>query len=371
MSEDSIGAEGRRKKARRLRRCSYLILAIAVILPLAASACVLAEVYDLRKVLEEASAQVESLIQMTDGQQKLLEQLEGRMQALEREAAGDSGAGQSGQQPSGQQGQQTSGQQSEQQTSGQQSSGQQGQQTSAQRPGDVKPAQGEAVSPQETAEVTAAHKVYLTFDDGPSIYTQDILDILDRYDVKATFFVLGKENESMKEKLKDIADAGHTIGMHSYTHEYSEVYASVESFAGDLAKIQDYIYDVTGVWSTVYRFPGGSSNKVSKISMDTFAKYLDGQGIVFFDWNSSSGDGGPVLLPVETIVENCMKGISKRDTTVILMHDAAGKRTTVDALPKLIESIQALEDTVILPITENTKPIQHIQWESDAEDVAE
>ena len=126
MSEDSIGAEGRRKKARRLRRCSYLILAIAVILPLAASACVLAEVYDLRKVLEEASAQVESLIQMTDGQQKLLEQLEGRMQALEREAAGDSGAGQSGQQPSGQQGQQTSGQQSEQQTSGQQSSGQHG-----------------------------------------------------------------------------------------------------------------------------------------------------------------------------------------------------------------------------------------------------
>lgn len=366
MSEDSIETERRRKRARRGRRVSYLVLVIAVILPLAASACVLAEVYDLRKVLEEASAQVESLIQMTDGQQKLLEQLEGRMQALEREAAGDSGAGQSGQQ-----GQQISGQQPEQQTSGQQSSGQQGQQTSAQRPGDVKPAQGEAVSPQETAEVTAAHKVYLTFDDGPSIYTQDILDILDRYDVKATFFVLGKENESMKEKLKDIADAGHTIGMHSYTHEYSEVYASVESFAGDLAKIQDYIYDVTGVWSTVYRFPGGSSNKVSKISMDTFAKYLDGQGIVFFDWNSSSGDGGPVLLPVETIVENCMKGISKRDTTVILMHDAAGKRTTVDALPKLIESIQALEDTVILPITENTKPIQHIQWESDAEDVAE
>ena len=102
--------------------------------------------------------------------------------------------------------------------------------------------------------------------------------------------------------------------------------------------------------------------------MDTFARYLDEQGIVFFDWNSSSGDGGPVLLPVENLVENSMKGILKRETTVILMHDSASKKTTVEALPTLIESILALEDTVILPITESTEPVQHIHWSPDTEE---
>lgn len=342
MSEDIIGAERRHKQAKRLRRCSFLILAAAVILPLGASACVLVEVYNLRKTLEDVSAQVDSLAQAAAVQQELLERLGGKVHALEQKEVEGSGAGQ--------------------QLPGEQ---QPGQQTSGRQPAEgTVSAQGGTVEPQETAEVTAAHKVYLTFDDGPSKYTQDILDILDSYDVKATFFVLGKE----KEKLESIAKAGHTIGMHSYNHEYSEVYASLESFAEDLAKIQDYIYEATGIWSTVYRFPGGSSNKVSKISMDTFAKYLDEQGIVFFDWNSSSGDGGPVLLPVETIVENAMKGILKRDTTVILMHDSAGKRTTVEALPTLIQSILALEDTAILPITENTQPVQHIQWRPDTEE---
>lgn len=337
MSEDNVGAGNRRKRIRWLKRCIMPIQAALIVLPLAVSVCVLMEVYNLRKTLEDVSARVASLTAETAGQQELLVQLAGRVRELEQEVSEDSRT------------QQLPEQQQEKPPEG---TGQ---------------AQGEAVNPQETAEVTAAHKIYLTFDDGPSKYTQDILDILARYDVKATFFVLGKENESSKEMLKSIAEAGHTVGMHSYNHEYSKVYASVESFAEDLERIQNYIYDTTGIWSTVYRFPGGSSNKVSKIPMATFAQYLDGQGIVFFDWNSSSGDGSPVLLPVETLVENCMKNISKRDTTVILMHDSASKRTTVEALPTLIESILALEDTVILPITENTRPVQHIQWSPDTE----
>lgn len=340
MSEDNIGAEHRRKRIKRLKKCIILMLAALIVLPLAVSACVLVEVYNLRKAMEDVSARADRLTLEITGQQEMLEQLAVKVQLMERKAAEDGSAGQ---------------QQSERPTSGGQSSG------------GAEPVQGESVKPQETVEITAAHKVYLTFDDGPSIYTQDILDILDRYDVKATFFVLGKEKESMKEMLAGIAEAGHTIGMHSYSHNYSEVYASVDSFAEDLAKIQNYIYEVTGVWSTVYRFPGGSSNKVSKLPMDTFAKYLDEQGIVFYDWNSSSGDGGSMLLPVETLVENSMKGILKRDTTVILMHDSASKKTTVEALPTLIESILALEDTVLLPITENTTPVQHIQWSPAAE----
>lgn len=221
-------------------------------------------------------------------------------------------------------------------------------------------------------EITAAHKVYLTFDDGPSTNTQKILDILDQYDVKATFFVLGKESDSAKESLKKIVEAGHTLAMHSYTHKYSDVYESVESFAADFAKEQEYLYDVTGVVCNVYRFPGGSSNTVSKINMKDCAKYLDSQGVRFFDWNISSGDGGSYLVPVETLVENCTKNISKHSTSVILMHDSAGKSTTVEALPTIIETILEMEDTVILPITDETTPIQHIKWrDSDTEETDE
>ncbi|MCM1188204.1 MAG: polysaccharide deacetylase family protein [bacterium] len=212
----------------------------------------------------------------------------------------------------------------------------------------------------ETPEITAAHKVYLTFDDGPSIYTDDILDILDDYGVKATFFVVGKETDSAKEALQDIVDRGHTLGMHSYSHKYSDVYRSVDDFAEDFTKLQDYLYDVTGVKSNVYRFPGGSSNTVSRLDMHEFADYLAEQEVRFFDWNISSGDGGRALLSVETLVKNCTEDIEKHGTSVILMHDSASKSTTVDALPTIIENILAMEDTVILPITDDTEPVQHI-----------
>lgn len=215
----------------------------------------------------------------------------------------------------------------------------------------------------DTEEVTAAHKVYLTFDDGPSIYTDEILDILDAYDVKATFFVVGKDTDRAREAMREIVARGHTLGMHSYSHKYSQVYASLEAFEEDFVKIREYIYEVTGEESHVYRFPGGSSNTVSDLDMWLFADYLEEQDVRFFDWNISSGDGGSQILPVETLVENCTKGILGRETNVVLMHDSAAKHTTVEALPTVIEEILAMEDTAILPITEGTVPVQHIHRE--------
>jgi len=217
----------------------------------------------------------------------------------------------------------------------------------------------EPVEAQQTPH-EPAHKVYLTFDDGPSIYTEDILAILDRYDVKATFFVVGKESDQAKESLSMIVDGGHTLGMHSYSHKYSQLYQSVEDFADDFVKLQSFLYDVTGVESKVYRFPGGSSNTVSNIDMQEFADYLEGQGVQFYDWNISSGDGGSILLPVNTLVKNCTEDIPNQDISIILLHDSADKRTTVEALPIIIEDILAMEDTVLLPITEDTVPVQHI-----------
>lgn len=207
---------------------------------------------------------------------------------------------------------------------------------------------------------SAGRKVYLTFDDGPSRYTEEILDILDEYEIRATFFVVGKEDDNAKEALRQIVERGHSLGMHSYSHKYGELYESLDSFAEDFVKLQDYLFDVTGVKSTLYRFPGGSSNTVSKTDMKELAAYLEEQGVTFFDWNVAAGDGGRKLLSVQELVDNSTGDIEKWDTAVLLMHDSADKRTTVEALPTIIENILALDDTVILPITGETEPVQHI-----------
>ena len=214
---------------------------------------------------------------------------------------------------------------------------------------------------EESSGQEEIHKVYLTFDDGPSIYTNDILDILDSYNVKATFFVVGKEETNAEEALQRIVDEGHTLGMHSYSHKYKELYESMDSFTQDFARIRDYIYQATGEESVCYRFPGGSSNTVSEIDMHDFTDYLDSQGVEYYDWNVSSGDGGSMKLSTDTLLENCTKDIDTRDTSIILLHDSAEKPTTVEALPDIIENILARPDTVILPITENTRPIHHIE----------
>ena len=222
---------------------------------------------------------------------------------------------------------------------------------------------GEATEPvtETSSGQETIHKVYLTFDDGPSIYTNDILDILDRYNVKATFFVVGKEGNNAQEALQRIVDEGHTLGMHSYSHKYKDLYESMDSFTEDFEQIRDYIYQATGVESVYYRFPGGSSNTVSEIDMHEFIDYLDSQGVEYYDWNVSSGDGGSMKLPTDTLLENCTKDIDTRDTSIVLLHDSAEKPTTVEALPEIIENILARPDTVILPITENTRPVHHIE----------
>lgn len=214
-------------------------------------------------------------------------------------------------------------------------------------------------------EKQPAHKVYLTFDDGPSIYTDEILDILAEYDVKATFFVVGKEDEASKEALKRIVEEGHTLGMHSYSHKYSELYESVDAFLEDFDRLQAFLYETTGVKSTCYRFPGGSSNTVSAVSMQDLADALRERGVEFYDWNISSGDGTGRKLSEATLVKNSTEDISRYSTVIVLMHDSAEKHATVEALPEIIETIQAMEDTVLLPITEDTDAVQHIHTETN------
>lgn len=214
---------------------------------------------------------------------------------------------------------------------------------------------------EETPETEEEiRKVYLTFDDGPSSNTGRILDILAEYDVKATFFVVGKEEDKYQPLYNRIVQEGHTLAMHSYSHKYNEIYQSIDSYAADLNKLQEFLYDTTGVWCRYCRFPGGSSNTVSSVDMHDLIAYLDEQDMTYFDWNISSGDAASAYISPEDIIRNCMGNIEDFDEAMILMHDASNKDSTVEALPALIEKIQALEDTKIVPITDDTEAIHHI-----------
>lgn len=217
-------------------------------------------------------------------------------------------------------------------------------------------------------ENVTVRKVYLTFDDGPSSNTDNILDILDTYGVKATFFVTGKEGAKAEASYRRIVEEGHTLGMHSYTHDYSVIYASEEAFMEDMEKLQRYLYDVTGVQSTYIRFPGGSSNKVSDVDMRLLITDVHEAGMEYFDWNVSSQDASSKPLTKEEILDNCLNSIERFQNCIILMHDAGSKDSTVEALPELIEHIQAMEHTELLPITEDTVPVWHIKMTQETED---
>lgn len=203
-------------------------------------------------------------------------------------------------------------------------------------------------------------KVYLTFDDGPSTGTEEILAILREYNVKATFFVVGKEDDYSMEMYKKIVEEGHTLGMHSYSHQYSTIYQSVEEFSKDIERLEKLLKKATGEDVKLFRFPGGSSNLVSNIGMQEFIKYLNAQGITYFDWNVSSGDATSKSLEPEALVQNVVQDVGIYKNSVVLMHDAADKPNTVEALPMLLEELQKM-DADILPITEDVKPIQHIK----------
>lgn len=214
-------------------------------------------------------------------------------------------------------------------------------------------------APDESVETEGMRNVYLTFDDGPSEHTGEILDILKAYEVKATFFVVGKPEERYEKEYRRIVEEGHTLGMHSYSHKYDEIYASLDNYKDDLSRLQEFLYEMTGVWSRYCRLPGGSSNTVSRVDMHEVIEYLEGQDITYFDWNVESGDTTSGKISAKRLVENCMDKIGSLRNAVVLMHDAADKDSTVLALPELIERIKELDDTQILPITDDTVPIHH------------
>lgn len=206
------------------------------------------------------------------------------------------------------------------------------------------------------------HYVYLTFNSVPGDNTKAILDVLAQHQVKATFFVVGSEEEGVSEIYQRIVDEGHTIGMHSYSNRYSLIYSSTDSFKKDYLKLSDYIYELTGTRSLYYRFPGGSGNGISNVNMAEFVNVLNQEQITYFDWNVSAGDAANSYT-TQDVLDNVLGGVSKYKTSVVLLHDDENKSTTVEALGSLIQSLQS-QGAEILPIDENTDVIQYIKAES-------
>lgn len=204
---------------------------------------------------------------------------------------------------------------------------------------------------------------YLTFDDGPSDNTDRILDILKEKNVKATFFVVGKTDEKSKKRYQRIINEGHSLGMHSYTHDYSYIYSSMAHYKEDLMKLQDYLYEVTGERVKLYRFPGGSSNSVSKIPIQSCINYLDKKGIIYYDWNASSEDAVSIGTSCDKLNENILKDALLYHNTVILMHDLHECTATVKGLEPLIDKLQK-EGYILDAITQETVPVQHVKDKS-------
>ena len=213
---------------------------------------------------------------------------------------------------------------------------------------------------QEIALSDDIKRVYLTFDDGPSSNTAEILDILAEYDVKATFFVTGDTKNEERELYCRIVEEGHSIGVHSYSHRYSEIYASEEAFFEDFYMMSDYVYDVTGVRPTICRLPGGSSNTVSSIKMADVVNELEEQGVTCYDWNISGGDAEGHNLSANQIAYNVISGVDRFQTSMVLLHDGKDKGVTTEALRVILEELTAQEDIELLPITEDTPMILHI-----------
>lgn len=190
------------------------------------------------------------------------------------------------------------------------------------------------------ATKTEPKTVYLTFDDGPSSRTSEVLDILKEKNVKATFFIIGKEGEKEKELLRRIADEGHTIGIHTYSHIYSDIYGSVENYLDDFHQTYQLIYDTTGEKPETFRFPGGSINKYSSLVYEEIIAEMMRRGFTYYDWNASSGDANSNAT-ADSVYNNVVQSSKNKDRVILLMHDSVNKSYTVAALPSVIEYYKA------------------------------
>ena len=185
--------------------------------------------------------------------------------------------------------------------------------------------------------------IHLTFDDGPTDRTDEILDILKQENIKATFFVLHNGYSATPDRLRRIVAEGHTLAFHTYSHSYKTVYASVEAYLEDAYKIYTEIKDATGVAPQLFRCPGGSRNSYNKATADAILAEMQRRGFVCHDWNLSNEDSGQnSKATAAELVDFVMKYVGSKNRGIVLMHDAKSRTETVKSLPELIRRFRDL-----------------------------
>jgi len=204
----------------------------------------------------------------------------------------------------------------------------------------VKDKSGNMATAERIIHLEKEGTIYLTFDDGPSeSSTPKILDILKKHNIKATFFILNYSDQATENLVKREVAEGHTVGIHGYSHDYKKIYKSEKAYMENLNKLQNKIYQSTGIKSTITRFPGGSSNTISDFNpgiMTKLSKKIQKEGYTYFDWNVDSDDAVGAKNAKE-VYNNVTSGLYKKGRNVVLMHDFAGNQKTINALEKIIE----------------------------------
>jgi peptidoglycan/xylan/chitin deacetylase (PgdA/CDA1 family) len=203
---------------------------------------------------------------------------------------------------------------------------------------------------------SAKDTAYLTFDDGPSSHTPDILSTLDEYGIKATFFFSGGTTEEDKRIMKSAADSGHTIGIHSISHDYTLIYATVESYLEDFYNTYTIVYEATGVRAKIFRFPGGSLNNYNRLIYQQIIAEMTRRGFVYYDWNVA-GDDASNGATWTSVYNNVLAGAREHigGRAIVLLHDSKYTTATViedviDALINMGFTFKPLDETV-LPVT--------------------
>lgn len=197
--------------------------------------------------------------------------------------------------------------------------------------------------------------IYLTFDDGPSPYTEDLLEVLDKYDIKATFFLSPEDTEYDFRMMKLIAEKGHVIGIHTHSHVFYEIYSDVESYLDDFVQAYDLVYRATGQKCRFFRFPGGSVNSYNYLIRNELIDEMSRRGFVYFDWNVDSRDATGASL--EQIQNNVLNQTPKAEPAFILMHD--GIKNTSLILEDIIKALEAdARGYTFRVITEEVRPLQ-------------
>lgn len=194
--------------------------------------------------------------------------------------------------------------------------------------------------------------MYLTFDDGPSEEnTRKVLDILRERNIKATFFLVGENVRRHPEVARQIVAEGHTIGIHCDNHDYNALYESVDSYVADFEKARQTVYEVTGVETNLFRFPGGSINAYNKNTSKAIIREMTDRGYIYYDWNASLEDAVRNPDPKQ-LVENGVSTTFGRKKVVLLAHDVVG--STCLCLEELLDSLPEYE---MKPLSEDVEPI--------------